>query len=282
MFQRRAGSAVTAYYPDLLRYSFFRPTDWRWRRTRRLVERGHSFSRRRDDDETGRAVRYLRALGRGHPAAAMRQFPDVHGARRLHEAGGRTRLVVQARLLAGQAPAEAARLTGVSPEVVNTYEALFFDCRDRLDARDWVLVQAVQREGCCPEEPRAALIRSFAYQGGPLVLDAVLPYLLGGRDPLEPVADLSTPDGRREQALRLAVAVHLLPADPVTVQKLHDILVLLRKHERRRPARPLAASLAQSLASGLVELSASGVSGWVDEGAAGSAAAVAEALRQIA
>jgi hypothetical protein len=166
---------MTVYYPDLLRYSFFRPTDWRWRRARWLVERGRSFSRRRDDDQTGRAVRYLRALGRGHAAAAIRQFPDVHGARRLHDGGGPTRLLVEARLLARQTSVEVARLTGLAPEVVDAFEAMFFNCRDRLDARDWVLVQAIDHGGGGREEPRAALIRSFAYHGGPPVLDAVLP-----------------------------------------------------------------------------------------------------------
>jgi hypothetical protein len=267
MFQRRAGNAVTTYYPDLMKHSFFRPADWRWRRACRLAERGRSFARRRDDDETGRAVRYLRALGRGH-TVAVRRFPDVHGARRLHDGGGPTRLLVEARLLARQASADVARLTGVSPEVVDAYEALFFHCRDRLDARDWVLVQAIHREGGGPEEPRAALIRSFAYHGGPLVLDAVLPYLLGGRDSLEPVPDLSTPEGRREQALRLAVAVHLLPEDAMTRQKLHNIVLILRDRGRKHSARPAPAQpLPQDLACTLDELPAGGVSGRVDGGA---------------
>jgi len=49
--------AMGTYYPDLQRHSFFRPPDWRWRRAQWLVTRGRYYSRRRDDVETGRAVR---------------------------------------------------------------------------------------------------------------------------------------------------------------------------------------------------------------------------------
>src|ERR1035438_4038898 len=40
---------------------------------------------------------------------------------------------------------------------------------------------------------------------GPLVLDAVLPYLTGKKDPFEPVLDLSLPAARHEQTLRLLI-----------------------------------------------------------------------------
>ena len=55
---------MSRYFPDLQRHSFFRPPDWRWRRAQWLVARGRYVTPRRDDEETGRAVRYLRALAR--------------------------------------------------------------------------------------------------------------------------------------------------------------------------------------------------------------------------
>src|SRR6267378_3161964 len=98
------------YYPDLQRHSPLRPLDWRWRRAQWLVTHNRNFSRRRDDIETGRAVHYLRALAcspNGADSAELqRRYPDVYAAHRLHEAGGVTTLLVQARLLAGQSSAQ--------------------------------------------------------------------------------------------------------------------------------------------------------------------------------
>src|SRR4051794_13207270 len=130
------------YYPDLVRHSFFRSPAWRWLRARRLVDRGMYVVRRRDDEPTGRAGQYLRAVARCQPGRPTRGVPrrlaDVHAARLLHEAGGATRLLVQARLLARQSTDEIARLTSVPAAAVDAYEALFFACRASLAAPDWV------------------------------------------------------------------------------------------------------------------------------------------------
>ncbi len=84
--------ATIPLYPTLQRYSLGRALDWRFRRAHSLVERGQSLCRRRGDEGTGRAVRYLRVLHR-HPGErglkkAARADPDLHHARRLHEEAG--------------------------------------------------------------------------------------------------------------------------------------------------------------------------------------------------
>jgi hypothetical protein len=60
-------------------------------------------------------------------------------------------------------------------------------------------------------------------------------YLIGGRSLFDPPLDLSTVEGRREQAVRLAVAIEVLPRDPATDFKLHKIMLILRERERKRP-----------------------------------------------
>src|SRR5262245_56016614 len=117
------------YYPRLQQFSPLRPVDWRWRRAQKLVSGGRSFSRLRDDAETGRLTHYLRLAARGagrrRPRHA-RAFPDLHAACRLHEHGGALRLELQARLLAAQPREEIAGHTGVPREVIDAYQATFF------------------------------------------------------------------------------------------------------------------------------------------------------------
>jgi hypothetical protein len=239
---------MISYHPDLQRLSPLRRPDWRWRRAQTLVAARRYYCCRRDDPETGRTVRYLRALARcadGIPSAQLeRNFPDLCRAHRLHDNNGTTKLTVEARLLAGQAVAEVARLTGLTPGAVAAYEALFFNVLDRLDARDWILAHAL-RAGPSDRtvaRDRGVVLKTFAYTGGPLVLEAVLPYLVGWKDLWEPAPNLATPSGRVEQVTRLAVAAALLPRDATTDRKLRRIALMLRDRERRRPVlhAPLA------------------------------------------
>ena len=49
-----------ACYPHQVAHDPFRPPDWRWQCAKWLIANGRYVSRRRDDDLTGRVVRYLR------------------------------------------------------------------------------------------------------------------------------------------------------------------------------------------------------------------------------
>jgi hypothetical protein len=77
----------------------------------------------------------------------------------------------------------------------------------------------------------AGTVKAFAYFAGPHVLDAVCPYLIGGKDLYEPPCDLSTQQGRSEQAIRFAVAVQMLPRDAATDRQLPEIVLLMRELE---------------------------------------------------
>ena len=218
------------YYPDLCRHDFFCPPEWRWERARWLVEQGLYYSRHRDDEQTGRAVHYLRALASSGRRARMTQasMQDIGEALRLHESGGHQRLLIEARQFAGQSPLEIALLTATPLEVVLAYESLFFDCRGRFEARDWVAARAIgkapSRRDC--RDLTALAVKGFAFNGGPLVLEAVLPYLLGGKELFETM-DASTPEGRTDLAAQLAVAVELTPQDTEGDVRLFKIMPIL-------------------------------------------------------
>ena len=209
-----------------------RPLAWRWQRAWWIVSHHQNFSRRRDDAATRRIVAYLRARGRrGRVVRSVRtkQFADIRAACEINECGDSTRLVLQARILARQSSVEISQTTGVPADTVDAFEAMFFHCRDRLTAADWIATQAIRKTAAgLPETKAGAGLKTFAYHGGPVVLDAVLPYFLGGRDIFERALDLSTPEGRREHAARLAVASWLVPDDERSRRKLTRIMMILQ------------------------------------------------------
>jgi hypothetical protein len=228
-------------HADLHRYSPLTSVDWRWRRAQRLVEHRQARSRLRDDAATRRAASYVRDLARygGLSPKLAGKHPQIWAAHRLRQSDGPARLVVEARILARQTSDAIAQLTGIDADVVDAFEAVFFSVRDHIDARDWVAAQAIYRGPGGQTESRAgAGLKVFAYLGGPSVLDAVIPYLVEGKELFDASLDLSTQAGLDEQAVRLAVAAHLLPDDPATNAKLSRIMLMMRERQAHRPVPP--------------------------------------------
>jgi hypothetical protein len=174
-------------------------------------------------------------------------------------------------------------LTGVAASVVDAYEALFFHCRDRLDARDCVDAMFIGRAGRSAAPDPAAVLMSFAYHGGPWVLDAVLPYLVGGRALFDPPPDLATPEGRFDASVRLAVAAELLPDDAATDRMLLRIGAMLFEYDRQRPKGATAPTqLANNLVARLEELPAGARPGRVNEPESSSVASAAATIGEAA
>jgi hypothetical protein len=114
-----------------------------------------------------------------------------------------------------------------------------------------------------------------------MVLEAVQPYLCGGKDLFDPPLDLATPEGRREQTVRLAVAAQLLPAGAATDRKLVRIMQLLLESARQPPVRqPPVPFLAQHLDSRLQEWHDRTLSAHGDPGARAVPAASVAGLQQ--
>jgi hypothetical protein len=82
-------------------------------------------------------------------------------------------LRIEARVLAGQTPAEIAAMENLPIEVVEGYESLLFDVRNKLHAPSYIRNYAI---GLDPNtaQPHSwpAFVRMAAHSGGPLVLDA--------------------------------------------------------------------------------------------------------------
>ena len=168
---------------DFQRDNPFRPLDWRWRRAQHLVDTGGNYCRHRDDRVTGRAVEYLRALARcttDRRTAKLRQrMADIAQAHRLHVDGGVASCIVQAWILARRSTVETAGRAFLDVDEIATYEALFFDVRDRLNAKYFIHLQALggSAAGKTCQQRNATALKLIAYYGGPSVLDAVEPVL---------------------------------------------------------------------------------------------------------
>jgi hypothetical protein len=159
-------------YPEFQRFNPSRSPAWRWERAQALLKQGRHFSPLFDDEATHEALRYLRAC-RGRRGASSQaviaRFQDIHAARQLYEAYSEARTEVEARVLAGQTDAEIAWLTNIPPSTITAYESLFFHCREYLDARDWISLQAIGTSA-----DAGSIVKQLAYRGGPLALDIVL------------------------------------------------------------------------------------------------------------
>jgi hypothetical protein len=115
----------------------------------------------------------LRHGDASHPTVVARD-PALAAAYRL-SSDLRTRFVVEAALLAGESYAAVASRCGLDATVVEAYERVFYAVSDLRSARDWVLFTAIPGLYGAPTGPDdAALIKFFAYLGGPFVLDLML------------------------------------------------------------------------------------------------------------
>ena len=114
--------------------------------------------------------------------AIEEELPAVHEAHRYHYSPEFCRRQeLEARLLTRESLEEIASKLGAHPKAIEYYASLFFDVRDALDHRDWVLLMIRNRMrydeecGCSrAEAERGYVMRLFGYVGGPLVLDALM------------------------------------------------------------------------------------------------------------
>jgi hypothetical protein len=234
------------------RFDPARGVDQPWRDACLAVEQGRRVSKGRDPEPVVKAAGYLRALQScdDDRERVAQRWPDLHRARLLAEAGGPPAWEVQSWLLAGQGDEQVAGLCGLPARVVAAYEALFFNVRARLSARDWVLSRAIW--GGHPLSMTmpdlGVVLRSIGYFGGPLVLEVMLAATLGRPQPAwvaqEAPAGDTTYGERLLLRARLLADALMLPADvglPDLV-RLHQVLQELRAD---RPAPPATATVAE-------------------------------------
>jgi len=163
----------------------FRPADWRWQRAKEIVDGDGPATTRRRDEVVGykwinRAVNFIRAYDEceqdSERAILAEQRPDIFWA---HWAWVSTtspqKDSIEAHILAREEDHEIAWRCGTKPDVITAYEALFFNVRDKLQHKQYILHcvmgEAVQRG--LSEREYDLLWKMYGYFIGPYVLDAL-------------------------------------------------------------------------------------------------------------
>ena len=185
---------------DFSVWSPFRRPDWRFERVLEMVQRETPGRTSKRDDEYVQALRNFILRYRAYTGQPLDQLafanPGLYWAYQIHDRrhddGARMAVMIEARILAGQNNVDIAKELCTIPEVIDWYEKIFFNVRDRLHAHDWVVDHVLMPaflESRISAQPgqNASKIRQplaeaffdptlkfFAYFGGPFVLDFVL------------------------------------------------------------------------------------------------------------
>ena len=222
-----------------------RPVDWRWRSALEIAQSDHDILTDLDPPEVAVAVEYLQA---STPRGDNRQWEcngarwaDLDAACQLAQTDGPQLWETQSRILAGQDDRTIAAHVGLAPATIDVYERMFFSVRNSLDARDWILLQAI---GWSPADPSrtptlAEVWRGVGYNGGERVLDLAIAVTLDQPLPTWthslPGAGDPTFEARLRLRCQLAVEVMMLPhdLDAIAIARLH--LCELAREAAREP-----------------------------------------------
>jgi hypothetical protein len=238
-------SHVMPHYPQYQQHNPSRPPAWRWQRANQLVESGRYYRSGRDDAETGRAIRHLRARRDTRWRRGLKVLasdPSVTEAANLWKRAGLTRWLLEARLLTPLSLLEIGRLAGLAPETVQAYEALFFNVRDRLAARDYIYVSVLKGIQLADVE---LLLKAVAYCVGSGALEPLLNALQNPED-----TSWETQAGRLNYQLSVARLAETGPVDRVWLARITAIMkAMARSSTLRAPLAPT--SIISGLASRL-------------------------------
>ena len=248
-------------YPKLCVRDPLRDPAWRYRRAERFAETPASPAAlpcRTEDEPTRYLLQVMRHLPRltaylSSCAAAPEQEREWHclkpwkaeivtALQIYFDEATNLPGMLQAAILARLNDAAIAARIAATPEVVKWYHWLFFDVRDRLDARDWIvrIIRApfAARGAVAPDcqdssHDWAVALMAFAYFGGPHALDSVAH---GFRDGA-PLRDASDAEQWFGQTLAHLVQVNAAVAAESLRSNRKDVMKLLSLATRRERAQ---------------------------------------------
>lgn len=162
-----------------------RPVDWRWQRAAAILEGDRSMpaSRRKDKPDgfmwINRAVKFQRELRAAQNdiqrAALAERRPDIFWAHWVWTAQNDIKHIIEAQLLAQSPDHSIGWRCNLLPGSVKAYEALFFNVRDKLQHRSYVLNSvigpAIHRG--LNEREYDLLWKLYGYFLGPCIVDAL-------------------------------------------------------------------------------------------------------------
>lgn len=203
-----------------------RRPDWRFRRA--LFLHRHSRPCSSEDNGVQRAVEFLEATRRSSTNASL----DILAALQLRNSSGPLRWQLESRLLAGQHSHAAAKEMGLSEDVIETYEKLFYNVLDRLSIRQYITRQVIRIQDVAVDDV-ARIWNHLAYHGGVAVLDRTVDhYEESGRPNYSHLANLKA-IAEATCPLERLIGTMLLPMNRENAQGLFELHASVVSHQRR-------------------------------------------------
>lgn len=161
-----------------------RPVDWKWQRAVAIYENiGAAASRRRDTPNGHAWIKRAKSFKTDIENArtdAMREqvaynYRDIFWAHWIWASENPMKYSLEAHILARENNFEIGYRCGVAPDVVEAYEQLFFNVRERIHHRKYILnvVIGVAAHRGLSEREYDLLWKLYAYNLGSHVLDAL-------------------------------------------------------------------------------------------------------------
>ena len=171
----------------------------------------------------------------------LAEFPAIHQAHSVWQKLSTDERAIpwgiEARILARETDEQIARKNGCRADVVEAYEALFFDVRSRLDYSDFIYNSVI---GQAPEQSSRTEVNGWlwklcGYVGGPFVLNALIdrvpnPLWVHGQDGVPSFLQTTTINSVKKIA---ALAALLVPIDGRTQLRLIKAFVKYLEIEQR-------------------------------------------------
>lgn len=187
MRQARDKSCKSSIYSSYQTTNPFRSPKWRYERALSLYENKKKPLVGVDDQYVSACRAFLIRWNKIHTLdnddalyeAKLRlylKYPDLMHAFEIFERNDSTRIAIEARLLAGQNNRTIALKAGTTREAIAAFEALFFNVRDRLANKDYIVQQVIKPLVIAGLAGIANGLSAkfFGYFGGPIVLDQIL------------------------------------------------------------------------------------------------------------
>jgi hypothetical protein len=177
-------------------------------------------------------------------AKLYEEYPDAAFAHRIHYSPcPEAQHILQARILTSETFEQIAERMSVDAAAIKLYADLFFDVRDRMNAKVWIM-RAVfgnsatrskfNKDGSLTATQRGAVYRWFGYAGGPLALDAIVTGLGGLAEPKGEKAVFANLDNTLPEIVHAAAVAAALLYAPIDRNALRFIKLALAMDRKGR------------------------------------------------
>ena len=238
-----------------------RACDWRYSRVLELLD-SNRMTRdpwgrpryphlRKTDDDYVRALReYLLAYRRrkdiDHGELIGQKYPLLDIAYKTRTAGDRWMSdMIEAAVLSGLPNQAIAFLAKTDQDVVHVYQKLFFDVKDHLKHRYWILQQIYRNQNALSVPEEATVVRLFAYFFGPITLDFFATGFTQSRhlESMDELPEAMTKFINQSIRRRVAMTVNAVEVNKYNMSKVYELHTKLIELDRSDQSESKAKSM---------------------------------------